>query len=347
MVGMPYHLEKGPWLTILEDYLNGERGRSLQFLTELRGLRSGGGLMRDIAFLDTPALDADPDNPNPAARRKHLGEDWFGGDGNKAGFPAAVLDQLRSSTAAGEPDVVALLDPGDASGAPIATAKELQAFALRVAATVDATPGARLNGWPATGFWFQYFGDVDAIMRETLIRSIEVSLGLEHDEVPANGRTDRWMPIELFWKCPQRWFEGWVGWRWDATHGSGQVTTMLATPGSGKPVLEHPGLGQAPLGEPHAVIASPLDVPAGPPPDGDGPAIKAKGLWVITHQEHAQLSTTPDEGGTASGQWFVPPFGPTYVGVGDVICYEPHEFDGGVNPAGRAYVAPSEPVATP
>ena len=346
MVGMPYHLEKGPWLTILEDYLNGERGRSYRFLVELRGLRDTGGRMRDIAFLDTPALDSDPENATPELRRKHLGDDWFGGAGNKAGFPAALLSKLTRERRDGEPDVVALLDPTDADGSDITTARELRAFAHRVAETIERTEGARLNGWPATGFWFQYFGDVDAIVRETLIRSIEVSLGLDHDETPADGRTDRWLPIELFWKCPQRWFEGWVSWRWDAGHGSGQVTTMLATPGSGKPVLEHPGLGQAPLGEPTAVTAEPLTGPSGPPPDGDGPHLQPKGLWVVTHREHAQLSTTPDDGGTTSGQWFIPPFGPTYVGVGDVICYRPDEFDGGVRPEGRPYLPPVETAAT-
>ena len=341
MVGMPYHLEKGPWLTILEDYLNGERGRSVEFLMELRGLRAGGGLMRDIAFLDSPALNSDLENPTPEKRREHLGRDWFGGASNGNGFPAALMAKLGEDRAKGGPDVVAMLDPADAAAEPIGSAKELQAFARRVADVVERTAGARLSGWPSTGFWFQYFGDVDGIVRETLIRSIEVSLGLEHDEEPEGGSTDRWLPIELFWKCPQRWFEGWVSWRFDATHGSGQVTTMLATPGSGKPVLEYAGLGQAPLGEPDAISATARPGPTGPPPDGDGPNLHPKGLWVVTHQEHAQLSTTPDESGTPSGQWFIPPFGPTYVGVGDVICYRPHEFDGGVNPEGRRYQAPT------
>lgn len=345
MVGMPYHLEKGPWLTILEDYLNGERGRSLRFLRELRALRDSNGSLREIAFLDTPALDADPENATPQDRRDHLGDDWFGGPDNRAGFPAAVLAELERSGAAGGPDVLARLDGADTEPGAIVTAKALQGFAGRVARAVEETEGARLNGWPATGFWFQYFGDVDAIVRETLIRTIEVSLGLANDEIAADGETSRWLPVELFWKCPQRWFEGWVSWRWDAVHGTGQVTTMLATPGSGKPVLEHPGLGQAPVGEPRAVSEELLAGPSAPPPDGDGPHLHPKGLWVVTHEEHAQLPTTPDEGPTPAGQWFIPPFGPTYVGVGPVICYRPHEFDGGVAPQGRAYQPPAEVAA--
>ena len=342
MVGMPYHLEKGPWFAILEDYLNGQDGRSLEFLMELRRLRSCGGRLTEIEFLDSPALDSDEDNGDPDARRIHLGDDWFGGPANGDGFVAALEAKL-CDTAPAVADRLRLPERE-----PITEARALRELAAEVAQTVEETEGARLNGWPVTGFWFQYFGDVDAIVRETLIRSIEVSLGLDHDQEPGPDGPPFQLPIELFWKCPQRWFEGWVSWRWDARHGTGQVTTMLATPGSGKPVLEHPQLGQDPHGIPRFLADEPVDGPRTPAPGvrGDAPNIYPKGLWVVTHRQHAKLATTPDDGGTESGRWFIPPFGPTYVGVGDVICYQPVEFDGGTNPAGRPWVPPQPSSAS-
>src|SRR6478752_7089331 len=42
---------------------------------------------------------------------------------------------------------------------------------------------------PTTGWWRNYFGDVEGIMRETLIRAAEIALGLEHGaEIPPQGQ---------------------------------------------------------------------------------------------------------------------------------------------------------------
>ena len=38
---------------------------------------------------------------------------------------------------------------------------------------------------PRTGFWHNWYGDAEGIVRETYIRAIEVSLGIPH-EVPAS-----------------------------------------------------------------------------------------------------------------------------------------------------------------
>ena len=43
---MPYSLEKGPYLSVIEDYVNGDRGRALETLARLRN-------GDDIAQLDT------------------------------------------------------------------------------------------------------------------------------------------------------------------------------------------------------------------------------------------------------------------------------------------------------
>jgi hypothetical protein len=205
-----------------------------------------------------------------------------------------------------------------------------------------------LRNWPVTGFWVQYFGDVEEIVRQTLIRTIEVSLGLEHgEEVPATGPR-RQLPIELFWKCPQRWFEGWVTWRWDESHGTGQVTSMFATPGSGKPVLQNPLDGDGAIEPQTWTTAELLPAPIGPPPSAGPRGWRGapKGMWVITHRHHLEMPDLPDHFPSAKGDWAIPEFGPTYVGLCDVVCVEPSERDGGTKPFGRGYLPPPGPTPT-
>lgn len=326
MPGMPYHLEKGPWLSVLEDFLNGERGRAVDALHQLREARLRGISLTDLPFLATRALDGDPDYATVDLRQGHLRRDWFGLDG-----PSRFVDALVAELPA---DVRAAVE----SAAPSSDderAEAVQAFAEKVL----QAGGAAVPAWPSTGFWYQYHGDVEGIVRETLIRAIEVSLGLDHDEKPDGDGPARALPIELFWKCPQRWLEGWVTWRWDEEHGTGQVTVVLATPGSGKPVLENPDLGD---GAERAITTRAVpssEIPRGPAPSDPArnPEQSAKGMWVITHAEHAQLPTRAAELGTPSGAWRVPAFGPTYVGIGPVVCVQPSEGDGGVRPFGRSF----------
>jgi hypothetical protein len=330
MPGMPYHLEKGGWLSVLDDYLNGRPGRSAEVLERLR---DGATPVPETGFLDSPALDVDPDYSTVEERQAHLRTDWFGQHRADGAWEAQApfLDQLQ---ALADRDVLEDHQfrpiPGDEDG-DVA----IKAFAESLA---EASPS--LRNWPSTGFWVQYHGDVEGIVRETLVRAIEVSLGLDHDEpVPAGGPT-RELPIELYWKCPQRWFEGWVGWRWDGAHGTGQVTVLLATPGSGKPILEQPLIGAGAF-EPTTTRVAPTGaVPrwAAPADPATNPDQSAKGLWVISHREHVQLPSIPGHGGTATGDWPIPEFGATYVGVGPVICVQPSEPDGGVKPYGRPYV---------
>lgn len=332
MPGMPYHLEKGPWLSILEDYLNADVGRTTDLLGQLRSARQDRMSLADLPFLTSPALDGDPDYPTLADRKAHLQNDWFGSaDGNTPDFVAEVLAMLSSK--------------GSAPRRPASSdADEMQRFAADVVEAED--PG--LGAWPTTGFWYQYHGDAEGIVRESLIRSIEVSLALDHDaEVPASG-PERFLPIELFWKCPQRWFEGWVTWRWDPTHAFGQVTTMLATPGSGKPVLEAPLAGLAATQPVSSRVDTDGRAPIGPgvadPSDNVGQA--PKGMWLLTQREHAQLLAPRTSTGGRAGAWMVPPFGPTYVGCGPIICVQPSEADGGVKPFGRPYVSSDSSAST-
>ena len=226
MPGMPYHLEKGGWLSVLEDYLNGAPGRSEAILALLKdpSIR-----VSDTGFLQSPSLDKDPDYETVTKRVGHLRRDWFGYTGEEY-IPdtpqVAFLDQVQSRLDSED------LGEIEFSGSFPTDECDWETIHDYLAWIAPYAHG--LRNWPVTGFWVQYFGNVEEIVRQTLIRTIEVSLGLQHGEDVPSGGPRRVLPIELFWKCPQRWFEGWVTWRWDETHGTGQVTTMFATPGVGQ-----------------------------------------------------------------------------------------------------------------
>ena len=172
MPGMPYHLEKGPVLSVLEDVLRGPTAQVENILTRLRDPSVP---LAEVGGLDSTTLNAPP-YPTTGDRVAHIEKDWFG----------------------------------------------------YVVGTQQQAPFNPLTN-PTTGFWENYWGDVAGIVRETLTRAVEVALGLDHDAEPPGTR--HW-PIELFWKCPNPWFEGWVTWRHEPSQpASGQVTVILATPG--------------------------------------------------------------------------------------------------------------------
>ena len=53
---MPYSLEKGPYLSVIEDYVNGSRGRALETLARLRN----GDAIDELDAFDSQPLDAGP-----------------------------------------------------------------------------------------------------------------------------------------------------------------------------------------------------------------------------------------------------------------------------------------------
>ena len=105
------------------------------------------------------------------------------------------------------------------------------------------------------GWWSGYYGDVELIICETLQRTLEVSLGLEHQTAPpttpveqkaledklSKEATQVW-PIYLFVACPQPWFGTSVTWQRHKAKSAvrGQVTTVLQTPGHHRPVAPSP-----------------------------------------------------------------------------------------------------------
>jgi hypothetical protein len=178
---------------------------------------------------------------------------------------------------------------------------------------------------PSLGFWINYWGDVESIVRETFVRAIEQSLGLAHDEVLARGASPRrhW-PVSIFLKCPTPWFEGWVSWR-KTGRTAGSVEVHFLIPGVyGSQVLLDPKGGKfAP--------PQPIDPTAN------------NGMWLVSHEKHTRVlaMVTSDPG--SAGQWTFPVLGHLIKDAGEIITVCPSEPDGGVAPGGRAY----QPEVTP
>ncbi len=323
MPGMPYHLEKGPWLAVLEDYINGSHDRAVELLRYLRS----GAPVADAAFFQSPALD-DADYAGAEMRVDHMRRDWFGEtyDEPAPTFEAATEALLNSPPALPLDPIV------DENGSS-------RSSALRFA--LDAIDAGLDRPFPQTGFWHRFFGNVEEIVRITMLTALEVSFGISSEEEPPASGANR-LPVEIFWKCPQRWFEGWVTWRYDAKQGNGQVTVMLATPGIGKPILQDPIQEETDEVDRSKPRASPPTTQ--PDPTHVSVANTAKGMWVISHKEHVLLPSIPVAKASGLGAWVTPAFGPAYVGVGPIVIVSPAERDGGVDPDGKKFI---EPTGTP
>jgi hypothetical protein len=148
-----------------------------------------------------------------------------------------------------------------------------------------------------TGWWHNWFGPAEGIIRESFERAIEVSLGIAHKPVVGNGsaafdppkrtydpntlplsEVKRCWPVEILWACGTPTLQGWVTWRQHGTGwADGQVTLVFTTPGiEGYPMYADPQPTNPP---------PPPPTPA--PPDyelypGDlADAAFERGMWVI------------------------------------------------------------------
>ncbi len=198
-------------------------------------------------------------------------------------------------------------------------------------------------GQGTTGYWVGYKGDVDAVLREGIIRAIEVSLGLEHGEMP-NAATRFW-PVDVQWKCPNPYFEVWVTWR-GHQQDAGQVTLLIATPPDKvNRLLTEPRLPPAP---PTGVtpVTTPLVAPTN--------AGEIQGMWLVTHERHVPLvrnlrvdtevegaaevvDVIVGDGGPLllldPNIWDIPMPSTCWEDVGDVVVVAPPPYAGGAVPA--------------
>ena len=321
MPGMPYHLEKGAWGAVFEDFLNGGETaqRAVRTLYDLRNDVP----LTELGFFRSPSLDdrtdhryggrarALPTSGSATSRSTGWATSWTGRIsgrprhgpmrsprrfaktstrcfGRGMSFAASTLRDLppRRPSLNG-PGLVTLPCRTAPSGSPRSSRKR------PCRRTRSSTPWAgiprRGSGTSTTAWWRTFF--------KTFATAIEVALGLEWrqgsqlDELGLlEGREPPCrLPIEVFWKCPQRWFEGWVTWRTDGrTPASGQVTVILATPGSGTPLLERPGFGRNALVATGPMAKGEPAISFLPGSGGDG-SLSPKGMWVVSHEDHVSL----------------------------------------------------------
>jgi hypothetical protein len=258
---MPYNLERGPYLAMLEDLINRDPWRCLDSLRDQQ--KPVTALLRDppVPIAHGPYRDT-------AGLADHIDSDWFG------------------------------IKPDGA----------------------DANPTSR--------YWYYWRGDAQAIVRETMIRAIEVALGLDHGESARTAASRRWH-VSLLTACGIRWLEGWISWRQVGPEpDNGHVVVFFLTPTHGKPAeatLLRP-TASAP-GEPHRPYAvNPTRA------EGD------QGLWAVGTVLERRVDPAPTSAQwVKAGQFPRPHLGPTYVGEGGVVVVAPPEDQGGVLPEGRPY----------
>jgi hypothetical protein len=148
---------------------------------------------------------------------------------------------------------------------------------------------------PDTGWWVNYRGNVEKIVRRTMVHALEVSLGVPSWDSPAGGShvaavaTRRW-PISYLVKCSQAFFEGWISW----TNTPGAVTVVFATPADrgivwADPPIDRSRLRSGPL-DPY-LFQPPGKPPAWYPVEAP-PLTDNHGMVVVTHRDHdVELST--------------------------------------------------------
>jgi hypothetical protein len=318
---MPYHLEKGPWICALEEHLNKAETPELQeFLRVVGDAEQYREFLRDYAQDDD--LNGDPVFRTVDQRMAHLTDHWYGDvDGKPHESFEMWLRRTCKELRLGEL-------PEDAS---IEAVRELVHSACQHGLLEHlAEPPADgpdheepRRTWPTTGWWRQYYGNVEEIVRVTLANAIAISLGLPQPDAKPTRR----LHLEIFWKCGQPWFEGWLTWTVpQKAPTSGQMTLIFATPGIGRNVLTEAASGGNVQPSPYRVLPEPADRGT----EDRNRLAASRGMMVVTHQLNLLLPPVPSTLPTTSGSWIIPAIGPSYAGVGDVVPVEPSFENGGV-----------------
>ena len=128
----------------------------------------------------------------------------------------------------------------------------------------------------STGYWVGYYGNTEAVLREGLKRTIEVSLGLAKGS-PEGEATREW-PIEVAWKCPNPYFEVWITWQ---QHGTGphdgHVSMLVCTPpDTNNRLVTEPDKPPVVQGVPP--VPTPLQDPI--------QATEPEGMWLVAYKKH-------------------------------------------------------------
>jgi hypothetical protein len=309
---MPYHLEKGHFLLLLEATLN----EGIEAVVDDDEATWFAGLERRVSMLE---------------------------------YMRGVLDRTCDCTDGEPPQGSSLFWPGwmgddDVSFAAFRIVAE-EWFGYRVGPhrSLDTKPHPN----KPTGMWDGYQGNVERIMANVLVRSIEVSLGLDHG-APIPSSPPRSWPIYFFFKCQQPFFEGWITWQCHSMNrrGAGQVTVIFATPGHNHPVSDHPipidtnGDHKddiiATLRNDGEFLEEPITAPA-----GDANGDPHQGVWVVTHRDHKKLNVFDTSVPSKYLEWG-PPLLPIIApdDFCDVVTVQPAARSGGIDAIKPKYVAP-------
>lgn len=264
---MPYYLEKGPMLSVIEDYFNSSDANAVAALRTLRIEDP-----TDPGFVELFDL--------PPFASKNLGA--------KPGPP--YWEDFRDKWL----------------GKGVLKAKGMM--------------------------WSNYEGNVDLITRRTMRNALEVALGVDVDK-PVTAIPPRHWPIDLYWKCGQNWFEGWVTYRRFGNEASqGHVVVVFATPSEGSTVVDRPA------DSPTLKKGADFAIDPTSTRDNQGNERRA-GMHVVTYR-HNQAQPSFQIEVTPVGQTFEVILNPAkYVGddgMGLVIV-RPSEVDGGVLGKPRPY----------
>jgi hypothetical protein len=282
--GMPYQLEKGPFFSVVESML--ERGYSIPARLALLE-QMVQQLAADVPPDNLPTLDSTTLNrPNRGSAEQQRRE--------RRRHMNEEWFGKRPNRAGTGWDAQAPFDPANPT---------------------------------TTGYWYQWYGDAERIVGTTFIRAVEVSLGIDRTSAETDFEAlqpKHLWPIEIFWRCPAPWMEGWVTWRREL-NGSGHVTVHLHTP-------SHHG---------SALLLSPFrNPPRDTWPDYDDDptsSTAARGMWVIAHKQQEHINDYDTTTGTEVGSGRLPSFGPLVHSFGDIVTVQPNEPDGGVRGVGRVY----------
>ena len=309
---MPYHLEKGHYLLLLEETLN----EGIEAVVDDDTITDFPGLSRRYSMLK---------HMRKVVKRRcgSKGESEAGGVLAWDGFMSDADVGFRISEILTE---------------------DWFGYRFRTDGTVDTKPQAN----KPTGMWDGYQGNVERIVANVLVRALEVSLGLDHGAPIPRGAPPRSWPIYFFLKCQQPFFEGWVTWQCHSVNrrGAGQTTVIFATPGHNHPVSDHP-VPIDPDGD-HVdnfvptlrndkefrknPTTAPASDPAGKP---------HQGVWVITHGDHKRLNVFDTSVPSSYLEWG-PPLLPIIAPEDfcDVVTVQPAAFSGGIDEFKPKYVAP-------
>jgi hypothetical protein len=310
---MPYHLEKGRYLQLIEDTLN----EGIEAVVDNNSAITFSGLTRRYSMLEymrtVVERDCDPVD----------GEDPEGG---LMMWPGTMTDA----------DI----------GFPMFRIMVEEWFGYRLRA--DGTLNTKRHPNKPTGMWDGYQGNVERILATSLVRAIEVSLGLEHgDPIPTAAPPRSW-PIYFFLKCQQPFFESWVTWQCHSINrrAAGQVTVIWATPGHNHPVSDHAVPIDldgdhmddfvSTLRNDGEFLENPSSAPA-----ADLNGDPHQGIWVITHRDHKRLNVFDTSVPSSYLEWG-PPLLPIIAPESfcDVVTVQPAARSGGIDAIKPRYVAP-------